>query len=223
MEFKDRIKQLRQDENMTLTDLGAKLGKTESACRAWELGRTKPDADTLIELSNFFKCSTDYLLGLSEYKNSKEVQTVLRGYKFVFENLEELKNRKYESLLNAVGESMNFVLTNTLDNDTWYRLGHSDVSECFRTTLLRCLSMCKAAADLDIALKEHGVDISDAIYKVEFDVALITDFINSKSIFNGAVSNCYESLRKLLLISIDNDDTRDALAKILFNQYSNIE
>jgi transcriptional regulator with XRE-family HTH domain len=48
------------------------MGKTESACRAWELGRTKPDCDTLIKLAQYFECSTDYLLGLSEDRNADE-------------------------------------------------------------------------------------------------------------------------------------------------------
>ena len=57
---------------LTQTDLASRFGKTESAARAWELGRTKPDADTLIELSKYFDCSVDYLLGLSDVKNETE-------------------------------------------------------------------------------------------------------------------------------------------------------
>ena len=73
-EFKDRIKLLREGKNITPTQLGALFDKTESAARAWELGRSKPDADTLIKLARYFGCSTDYLLGLSEYKNDEEKQ-----------------------------------------------------------------------------------------------------------------------------------------------------
>ena len=79
MEFKDRVKTLRQDKNISLTNLGALIGKTESACRAWELGRSKPDVDTLIKLAEYFNCTTDYLLGLSNFKNEED-KTIIDGY-----------------------------------------------------------------------------------------------------------------------------------------------
>lgn len=69
MEFKDRIKLLRNERNLSLTDLGATFGKSESACRAWELGRTKPDADTIIKLCAYFDCTADYLLGIVDARN----------------------------------------------------------------------------------------------------------------------------------------------------------
>lgn len=84
MEFKDRIKHIRQENNNTLTDLGAALGKTESACRAWELGRTKPDADTLIKLAKYFNCTTDYLLGLDGFKNPEHEKLVHEKMRKIF-------------------------------------------------------------------------------------------------------------------------------------------
>ena len=64
MEFKDRIKALRNEKNLTQTQLASYLDKGESAVRMWEIARSKPDVDTLIKLSQYFECSTDYLLGL---------------------------------------------------------------------------------------------------------------------------------------------------------------
>ena len=75
MEFKERIKTLREEKNMTHTELGAMFNKSESAARAWELGRSKPDADTLIRLSSYFDCSTDYMLGISDYRNEDEKES----------------------------------------------------------------------------------------------------------------------------------------------------
>ena len=66
MEFKARIKVLREEKELSLADLASKLGKSESACRAWETGRTKPDADTLLVLTRLFDTTIDYLLGASD-------------------------------------------------------------------------------------------------------------------------------------------------------------
>ena len=70
MTFKERIKELRIEANITQAELAAKLGKGESAIRTWETGRAKPDVDTLIKLSKIFDCSVDYLLGTSLAKRT---------------------------------------------------------------------------------------------------------------------------------------------------------
>lgn len=61
----DRIKQLRISNNMTQSDLARKLNITRSSVNAWEMGVSTPSTAYIIELSQLFKVSTDYLLGLS--------------------------------------------------------------------------------------------------------------------------------------------------------------
>jgi transcriptional regulator with XRE-family HTH domain len=68
-DFSMRIKNLREGKDMTPSQLASVFGKSEGAVRAWETGRTKPDADTLIEISKYFGVTTDYLLGLSDGKS----------------------------------------------------------------------------------------------------------------------------------------------------------
>ncbi|MCL1819478.1 MAG: helix-turn-helix domain-containing protein [Oscillospiraceae bacterium] len=76
MEFKDRIKALRMENNMTQSKLAATLDKSEGAIRAWEIERSKPDVDTLITLAEYFGCTTDYLLGLSDYRSPEEKKEI---------------------------------------------------------------------------------------------------------------------------------------------------
>lgn len=72
MDFKDNIKRIREDNSVSFVDLAKEFGKSEAAIRAWELGRSKPDADTLIGLAKYFNCTTDYLLGLSSHPSRDE-------------------------------------------------------------------------------------------------------------------------------------------------------
>ena len=69
MEFKDRIRELRTSADLSTTKLANAFGKSEAAVRAWETGRTKPDADTLIRIAKHFSCPVDYLLGLTDVTN----------------------------------------------------------------------------------------------------------------------------------------------------------
>jgi len=61
----DRIKVLREQQNMTQTQLAKQLGITRSSVNAWEMGISVPSTQYIVELANIFKVSTDYLLGVN--------------------------------------------------------------------------------------------------------------------------------------------------------------
>ncbi len=62
----DRIKKLREQNSLTQTELAKKLNITRSSVNAWEMGISAPSTQNIIELSELFKVSTDYLLGVNE-------------------------------------------------------------------------------------------------------------------------------------------------------------
>ena len=79
MEFKERIKALRIQKGISLSELGVAMGKSEGAVRSWEAGRAKPDADTLVALSKYFDCSVDYMLGLTWVQNDREKEEIIKN------------------------------------------------------------------------------------------------------------------------------------------------
>lgn len=64
-----KIKKLRKEKGLTLKQLGELLNLGESTMSMYESGNRSPDYDTLAKLAKIFNCSTDYLLGQSDYKN----------------------------------------------------------------------------------------------------------------------------------------------------------
>lgn len=58
----DRIKALRVENNLTQTELAKQLGITRSSVNAWEMGISVPSTLYIVELSQIFKVSTDFLL-----------------------------------------------------------------------------------------------------------------------------------------------------------------
>ncbi len=60
----DKIKDLREQKNLTQTDLAKLLGITRSSVNAWEQGISVPSTQYVVELAQLFKVSTDYLLGV---------------------------------------------------------------------------------------------------------------------------------------------------------------
>lgn len=63
MKFPERLKELRKDKQITQKELAIFLNLTANCICEWEKGRSEPNSGTLLELSNFFNVSVDYLLG----------------------------------------------------------------------------------------------------------------------------------------------------------------
>ncbi len=62
----ERLKALREQLNMTQSDLARRLGLTRSSVNGWEMGISLPSTPIIVELAKIFHVSSDYLLGLEE-------------------------------------------------------------------------------------------------------------------------------------------------------------
>ena len=72
-----RIKQLRNEFDMSQRALAAKLNCSQKAVDLWEKGITEPKADIVIALANIFECTSDYLLGREDDVGSVNVMREL--------------------------------------------------------------------------------------------------------------------------------------------------
>jgi transcriptional regulator with XRE-family HTH domain len=83
MDLKARIRTLRKDRNLNQDELGEKVGLSCRVISALERGESKPSAEDIIALSEFFEVSTDYLLkGIETERtiteNEQEVIEIMR-------------------------------------------------------------------------------------------------------------------------------------------------
>lgn len=68
MEFKDRLRALRQENKMTQSKLAEKLDYGYTAIANYESGKNQPSISILIQISKIFGVSLDYLLGVSNIR-----------------------------------------------------------------------------------------------------------------------------------------------------------
>lgn len=66
MNFNVRLRQLRQKNKLTQSELADILGLKPTAISNYESQRNEPSFDKLISLSKYFDVSCDYLLGVSD-------------------------------------------------------------------------------------------------------------------------------------------------------------
>ncbi len=59
-----KIKASRLKLKITQAELALKISIPQSTISKWENGKREPGINQLITLAKFFKCTTDYLLGL---------------------------------------------------------------------------------------------------------------------------------------------------------------
>ena len=84
----NRIKELRQKNNLTLRGLGKEINMSSSRISQYETGKREPKLETWNKLAEYFNVPTSYLMGLSD-----DDKTVIK--KISSEDLlQELINRK---------------------------------------------------------------------------------------------------------------------------------
>ena len=93
----DTIKELRERAGLSQSALAKKVGVTRSAVNAWEMGISAPSTSWLVELSNLFHVTTDYLLGLDDCitirtntLSDRAVTAILNTVEAFYENCKEL-------------------------------------------------------------------------------------------------------------------------------------
>ena len=68
MSFPTRLKALRKSTSTTQLAIAKVLGITDRGYRKYEAGENEPTLSVLIALANYFDCSLDYLVGLSDVR-----------------------------------------------------------------------------------------------------------------------------------------------------------
>ncbi len=72
MNINNRIKALRIQNHLTQQELGDAVQVSVVSIRCWESGTKSPSLRAIIALSEIFKVSTDFLLGVSAYNSNSE-------------------------------------------------------------------------------------------------------------------------------------------------------
>ena len=77
-ELKENLKKLRLKQDLSQNDVAEIIHKSSKTYSRYETGTLKPDIDTLIELADLYKVSTDMLLGRKT--KADEILELIPGY-----------------------------------------------------------------------------------------------------------------------------------------------
>lgn len=72
--YGERLKGLRKNRHWTIEEVAEKLGVGRSTYAGYEVEDRKPPIQNLIKLSKLFEVSVDYILGLTDEPDIKELE-----------------------------------------------------------------------------------------------------------------------------------------------------
>ena len=89
----DKIKQCRENQGLSMTDLAKKTGMTISAISQFESGDRAPSLESLDKLADALEVSVDYLMGREEKISDENLSAMFRGLQnMTEEDREEMLN-----------------------------------------------------------------------------------------------------------------------------------
>lgn len=87
--MKNRIRELRKQQGITMKQLGEIVDLAESTISQYETGKREPDNETLLKISEYFGVTVGYLIGAEEPKE----KLLINDDQELTEYLEMLKTR----------------------------------------------------------------------------------------------------------------------------------
>ena len=67
----ERLKDLREDSDLLQADVAKILGTTQQQYSRWERGAQEIPFHHVIHLAQYYKCSIDYIAGLTNHKRGE--------------------------------------------------------------------------------------------------------------------------------------------------------
>lgn len=118
----NRLKYVREEHDLSQTELAEKLGMTQKAVSSWENDRTYPRMQQLVEMCSIYNCTLEYLTGTRQHDSRDitlddilvkmkdfdiaDLHVIIDGAKFQIERIKSIREMEAENerLLRQVAE-----------------------------------------------------------------------------------------------------------------------
>ena len=126
----DRLKEIREERNLTQKDIAKTLEVDRSTYAGWETGKDTIPLRRLNKLSDYYKISVDYMTGLSDVTSSYRVIDL--DAKVIGQNLKEFRKER-----NLVQKDIFLFLNTTSSTYSAYETGKVLIKTDFLYSICR--------------------------------------------------------------------------------------
>ena len=99
---KERLRSLREEQNISQEKLAAELGVTRMTIAGYELGKRPPDSIFISKACQFFNCTPDYIFGISPFKNNEHYTQWITSSNTLELGLNMLPEKYKNELISAI-------------------------------------------------------------------------------------------------------------------------
>lgn len=177
---KERLRNLREEKNLSQEKLAAELGVTRMTIAGYELGKRPPDSIFISKACKFFNCTPDYIFGISPFKNNEHYTEWISSSNTLELGLNMLPERHKNELISAINWLLqdNYAV-NQLTADKNYMIGKFISIIIEFTDIFRTFSNTVNSFDLKTGIKEN--DIFKFYKKMEANKKEIIRIIDNSS------------------------------------------
>lgn len=93
--MQNRLKELRHEKNLTLRELGEKVGMRNSTLSQYENNKREPKLKTWQKLADFFNVPVDYLLGISKDRSTLTIDDLNTEEQEAYEHIRDTLSQEY--------------------------------------------------------------------------------------------------------------------------------
>ena len=155
---KERLRSLREEQNLSQEKLAAELGVTRMTIAGYELGKRPPDSTFISKACEFFNCTPDYIFGISPFKNNEHYTEWISSLNTLESGLNMLPEKHKNELISA----MNWLLqdnyaVNQLTSDKNYMIDKFINIIIEFTDLFRTFSDTVNTSNIETGIRENDI------------------------------------------------------------------
>jgi len=209
--FPKKLRDIMDSTKTTQAALAAVCGVERQSVAQWRDGNTRPDILSLEKIARYFNVSTDYLLGLTDYKTTdkatKELCATLGLSDYAIKILSDPQNGRLREVVNFLFDQHNKTVAFDKKIQEW-PVGKEIPEELWSnlynyasllTNLSDFLSLCNSTNDLGITVTTDGdvfVTTEEQEYRIKHTVPIFNDF--SKSVLLSGAEEKMQIINEIL-------------------------
>lgn len=207
----ERIKSLREEKGITQLDLSKALFVKQQTVAQWEKGERDLKTSAIVDIAKYFNVTTDYLLGLSDYKTP---QTADIGK---ITGLSECNIQNLNKLKQYVDGDTSVNYQNTESKNHWFFVINKLLELSLKTGLIGGLSAIKEnmslAKDRFIDFREDIASIDNLVYPVLYN-KLVVSYNNIEIDTEATYKQCNEIINETLQIEDFKNDYKKFMTSL---------
>jgi len=204
--FANKLRELREEKGLSQNDLAKELGVSRGSISFYENSDRMAGIDFIYKASEYFNCTTDYLLGISDYKNQVDIERALTALKVFNDEFHNLSPFQKDQVIN-IAEFVIYFCENFKEHDDIIK------SYCEAISLVEACLMISTINYTDISKQltnsSNGTKIGQSVSALIFSTLKMNEnIIDCTSDYQDTIIRKMREIMPEILDKVDDEQKR---------------